>query len=104
MNKEDFELLSLAAKAVGIRVISIQHGKINATRDGKKNFHWNPRIDAGDNMRLAVELSLDIEYSDLNKEVFVYGKTVINEAYGDNKVAATCLAVLRAAAEIGKLM
>lgn len=118
MNKQDFELLSLAAKAVGIRVISVQHGKINATRDGKKNFHWNSLNSNGDAMWLRNRLGALI-FDDGNSVIVICDNTLLPRVevqitYGrdipsgyashDSVDRATRLAITTAAAEIGKAM
>ena len=49
------ELLIKLANHIGYTVISIQNGKLNVTKDSKKNFHWNPITDDGDMFRLMRE-------------------------------------------------
>jgi len=131
----DRELLELAAKADGWSCWQSKHGYLNVTdphdnkhvccRDwvpfdaysGEKNnaptltdavaeIGWNPLIDDGDALRLAVKLGLRIE---INTQVL--GDTlVISEFYdhvqchNGDPYAATRRAIACAAAEIGKNM
>ena len=66
---------------------------------------WNPLLDDGDALRLAVKLNLHINIDfDLPKhEVRVFGEDAEAAEKGD-PYAATRRAIVRAAAEIGKAM
>jgi len=112
----DRELLELAAKAAGIVVLrsrlndpACQDMLIN---DSVRNPHqisgqWNPLTDDGDALRLAVKLHLHIHVDN------GYGTAVRRpdqiwhaceaHKYGGLE-AATRRAIVRAAAEIGKVM
>lgn len=57
---ENFSLLKTIALKLGYAVLSVQHGKLNCSKDGKKNFHWNPLIDDGDCSRLECELGTSV--------------------------------------------
>lgn len=118
MKPEDMELLKLAAKACGYKIISEQHGKLNVTCDNKTNFHWNPLIDDGDAFRLAVQLKMCIE-----TYAFKFGldaghcvnictwqdrlngstKRILEFVKDDAFLKATRRAIVRAAAEIERL-
>jgi hypothetical protein len=81
----DKEMLIAAAKAAGIEVVTptmLEYGK------------WNPLTDDGDALRLAVQLGIDISESQL----------VYFDKHSRNPYAATRRAIVRAAAEIGKVM
>lgn len=118
--KTDRELLELAANAAGYVVIEWleSYGDFYTEdfiglliRDGYKNEQrWNPLIDDGDALRLAVKLGIVVSGYDcseisgvrLNKghKDWVYGDP--NEELGDE--AATRRAIVRAAAAIGEQM
>lgn len=107
---EDRELLELAAKAAGYCVDTafddgpLIYGGDDGTRE------WNPLEDDGDAMRLAVKLSLhvEIDYDETPAEVRVYGPWLNDNLAGiyedgQDPYAATRRAIVRAAAEIGKM-
>lgn len=86
----DRELLELAAKAAGRPV-----------------WAWNPLDDDGDALRLAVKLWLTIQVDDEDRRTYVVGSTgrcIGTEPHGDDLYAATRRAIVRAAAEIGRVM
>jgi hypothetical protein len=111
----DRELLELAAKAAGLKV----HAKHQAERDAMIDptaaglwivdgtTCWNPLTNSGDAFELAVKLRLTVNcsYDDVvmcgqeftQKEVFI-------ERNGEDPLAATRRAIVRAAAELGKEM
>ena len=86
----DRELLELAAKAAGIEL------------DEYTLDVWNPLLTDGDALRLAVKLKMHIDCelrcASTNERSWEDGDGVIDDA------AATRLAIVRAAAEIGKEM
>ena len=109
----DRELLELAAKAAGI-----DYKKDD--RDWGHEDHcafwsyddlctcgarWNPLLDDGDALRLAVKLRLTVEQWKTNEAV-CYNKSGdgVYEDYGNDPDAATRRAIVRAAAEIGRNM
>jgi hypothetical protein len=116
----DRELLEAAAKAAGMTLTwgekyklgddiidctDIPYAKSN--QPDEADMHWNPLTDDGDALRLAVKLRLTINcsYDDVaicgqeftQKEVFI-------ERNGEDTLAATRRAIVRAAAAIGKEM
>ncbi len=117
----DRELLELAARAAGM---NIQRSRLDdpihrdflmngegVRNPGQCSFPWNPLTDDGDALRLAVRLDINIgpEHPD------VVGKSLCRASwnnrnmslgeYGDgDKPYAYRLAIVRAAAEIGKSM
>lgn len=106
---EERELLEWAAKAAGIE----HEGEAGSWLAGKGNPAlllagtekvWNPRRDDGDSRRLEVALKIDVtHYYPSDVCAFGHGEP-FSEDYGDDPAAATRLAVLRAAAAIGKAM
>lgn len=95
---ETLELLAMAAKAAGYDYRP-QNGVI--VMDGIPS-NWNPLADDGDALRLAVYLFRDIHfwYSDNSVSVGNERRVVC----GDDPCAATRLAIVRAAAEVGREM
>lgn len=95
----DRELLELAAKAIGF----IPDG---AAEDGTLFFgkgRWNPLTDDGDALRLAVKLDMLVDFSfDEGWIDIMHSGERIKEVYGDDPMAATRRAIVRAAAEIGR--
>ena len=96
----DRELLELAAKAAGI---------VGEYCEEKRCFSsymepgWNPLNDDGDALRLSVHLQLEVSVFRDHVTVF-HPKGWCDELYKDNatSLSATRLAIVRAAAEIGK--
>jgi hypothetical protein len=102
----DRELLELAARAAckDIDPDRFDEDFGFAIKDMAK--HWNPLLDDGDALRLAVKLGLQIE---INTRLL--GDTLVISEFYDNvechksdPYAATRRAIVRAAAEIGKSM
>ena len=94
----DKELLELAAKAAGIKINwSTQgiHKPPVAYADGCSTA-WNPLTDDGDALRLAVKLDILIDAA--------FASATEKIEYEIDQLAATRRAIVRAAAEIGKVM
>jgi len=93
----DRELLELAAKAAGVELKYDTFGKgENADR---VYSYWNPLVDDGDALRLAVKLSI------LASPRFFHFRELAHFGCQDkDDCAATRQAIVRAAAEIGKKM
>ena len=109
----DFELLQFAAKAVGFG--EIEWVDIEADWDIEE-FHgariinggglWNPLADSNDALNLSVMLLIDVNHG-VNIVVAECPAKEIGCAEGYTQgegAAATCRAIVRAAAEIGKAM
>ncbi len=108
----DRELLELAARAAGIkarwfRVNQWRQVGGNKMKTGQEDVFgthhrkpWNPLTDDGDALRLAVLLNLEIHSPKSNPTVMF--RTAENDVFYQD----TCirLAIVRAAAEIGKSM
>jgi len=96
----DRELLELAAKAA---VIEIENNSENVfaiwdfTQEPATFREWNPLIDDGDALRLAVKLHLPPE------GIIMFHASEMPE-WGSDPYAATRRAIVLAAAEIGKEM
>ena len=113
----DKELVELAAKAAGLtNLVYCPAWKSMAEYDTVGDYYewetyWNPLKDASKALLLAVSLDLDITHG-----VTPAGAKVVmvsceekfsgwfEEVVGQDPLAATCRAIVRAAAEIGKAM
>ena len=104
VDDRDRELLELAAKAAGIRL------HVWGTK-GEENFadldthaRWNPLTDDADALRLAVKLGMQIDTRDPETRIYAMGAgDVVTEYHANrNALAATRLAIVRAAAAIAK--
>jgi hypothetical protein len=89
--------------------------KLNPTfADAVSELNWNPFTDDGDALRLAVKLRLDLLWVEYEKAIVVNNDSTYNDAttpyrevevaFTDDPYAATRLAIVRTAAEIGKGM
>lgn len=112
----DRELLELAAKAIGYRYTT-NHADAgwlcSLDSEGLEGYvcFWKPLADDGDALRLAVTLGLDINQFPQRSMVDVWtGKATgeegvcTRELYNGDPLAATRRAIVRAAAEIRKVM
>ena len=102
----DRELLELAAKAAGI-----EHGAdrldcgLSITLPDGRHYslpRWNPLVDDGDALRLAVKLLFEI---DMGRGCIAIRHSTgikILEAFNHDPLTATRRAIVRAAAEIGR--
>lgn len=109
MNETDRELLTWAAKAAGLPHKWIPMlGKMLHIIDGGNSDTWNPLDNDGDAFRLAVGLRLEIEFGSNFVNVGKSGSNkewhLAREEFGDDPLAATRRAIVRAAAEIGMQM
>ena len=96
------EQLVFAAKAMEIKVATAhEHGLFLASAKW-----WNPLTDDGEALRLAVKLKIDVKhYEDYVVGWFDGGYIGTGKImYGDDPCAATRLAIVRAAAEIGRTL
>lgn len=102
--KTDKELLELAAKAAGICAVgySLKGIATSANGDVLTGF-WNPLTDDSDALRLAVALRLliDTDYNDCVAAGCCQLDEVL-EPIGNDRLAATRRAIVRAAAAIGE--
>ena len=93
--KTDRKLLELAAKAAGIEIAWPSTGDLSCRRTDTWDI-WNPLIDDGDALRLAVKLWLIP-----NLQEFIE-RFISEEDFERDRKAATRRAIVRAAAELGK--
>lgn len=104
----DRELLELAAKSVGMVVVSDYDSATwahLADEHPEQAVRWNPLADDGDALRLAVKLRLDIMPSLDSQEASTRDPrdyVIAEEENGDDACAALRRAIVRAAAEIAK--
>ena len=102
------ELLELAAKAAGIKTgpYPSAGGALWDESDPQNHRLWNPIEDDGDALRLAVKLEMMVDT--VSRVVAGYLSDVCIEIDYDEQEedpeAATRLAIVRAAAEIGRQM
>jgi len=100
---DDRELLELAAKAAGLKVI------YNAGDRGlwlpEEDDEWNPLTDDGDALRLAVKLrfrvDVDFDRVDVSDQFGAAAEYLYRLPSPTDPYAATRRAIVRAAAEIG---
>ena len=95
---ETLELLEMAAKAAGYDYRPQNRAIVT---DGIPS-NWDPLTDDGDALRLAVYLFRDIHFWYFDNSVSVGNERRV--VCGDDPCAATRLAIVRAAAEIGRRM
>ncbi|AFQ22089.1 TPA: hypothetical protein L6A55_25820 [Pseudomonas aeruginosa] len=109
----DRTLLELAARAAGYKLSWSYDNHCCWINEMRHDFDvtWNPRDDDGDALRLAVKLGLtvDIDLDESWTEIDYtadYQDKEIREGHGGgtDPYGATRLAIVRAAAEIGKSM
>lgn len=109
-NEELCELLELAAKAAGAEVNGWRgaepHYALPVEDDeGTTYIPWAPHLDDGDALRLAVTLGISIAPgSKTNRFVVTHSTEQILEERRPDEYAATRIAIVRAAAEIGRQM
>jgi hypothetical protein len=91
----DRELLELAAKAVGL-----EEAKLRIEFN-----QWNPLTDDGDALRLAVKLLLEVCVWHTDTTVLTSDDDIstLSEPANGDSYAATRRAIVRAAAEIGRM-
>lgn len=105
----DRELIEYAAKAAGVageyHALGIYRAGLDPTAD---QLYWNPLTDNGDALRLAVTLRMHVDVHSNSVNVWWFDEyrkaQSCDEDFGDDPYAATRLAIVRAAAEIGKNM
>lgn len=97
----DKELLELAAKAAGFKLMLNGHNE-PIIKGISSNKQWDPLTDDGDALRLAVRLEMEINCMELSQfQVTTYDDKG-NATYTDDSCVRR--AITRAAAEIGKGM
>ena len=99
----ELEMLMLAAKAAGLKVIIPATPPRGLWIEGLED-EWNPLTDDGDALRLAVKLDMSLVMFSIFVRVDTVDYTDIYEEYGTDRYAATRRAIVRAAAQIGEHM
>ena len=108
----DKELLEAAAEAAGVKALRCPNGVLRDCTglDPAMNIfsapEWNPLDDDGEALRLAVKLRLWVgQHEDgvTVSDLYARFTVVIEEDHGTDDLAATRRAIVRAAAEIGRL-
>ncbi len=104
----DKELLELAAKAADYGFTykrKISNDAHEWTSPDEMIWQWNPLMDDGQALRLAVKLKLNILISSKTTVKCAKPNNVLAvEERDDDQYAATRKAIVRAAAEIGKTL
>lgn len=112
----DRELLELAAKASGFTLEWVSTDLIHDSGPRLRNNNpywfnwpvWNPLDDDGDSLRMMVNLDMDVYCNKVwsQAEVCVGHECLFEtiEPYAGDPLAATRRAIVRAAAEIGRMM
>jgi hypothetical protein len=103
----DKELLELVAKAAGIELGGATNtGYAIQILEKPYVTTWNPLVDDGDAMCLAVKLKLAVVYPEDMAVVRVWlgDVDIIDQLLSNNPYAATRRAIVLAAAELGKRM
>lgn len=103
MSANDKELLELAAKAAGLTLGELGGRIVRREVDGQP-VYWNPLTDDGDALRLAVKLGLTVV---VESDMVFCRNQRFDKAFreqGKDLYAATRRAIVRAAAEIGRMM
>lgn len=110
MLASDRQLLELAARAIGaVRVEDVdgEEWLILHFADGTVTHGWNPLRFYNDTFELAVTLELDIMHRVVGGkrvEILPAGGPLTQEFYERDRLPATARAVVRAAAEIGRVI
>ena len=97
--QEQRRLLELAARAAGYKYV-IDYIGARIIAHGHWEW-WNPLTDDGDALRLAVKLGLWLHIGKYHTAI--EGTRIEESAHGD-PYAATCRAIVRAAAAVGEQM
>ncbi len=106
----DKELLERAAKAGGVVVIRSRlddpmHKDLLVENSYRNPFQqagpWNPLVDDGDALRLAVKLGLELWFSPSSVTAYHYDlPRIVRESLENDRYAATRRAIVRAAAAL----
>jgi hypothetical protein len=101
----DKKLLELAAKAAGVTRQCWDYDWVRGLGHMvTRNMMWNPLVNDGEALRLAIETGITIDAPKDWGFVYAGGQGSFSEPIGDDKMAAVRRAIVRAAADIGKAM
>lgn len=111
---DEKQMLELAAKAAGIEILAWKdrvnpiYALINYKGKGP-TIAWSPLTDDGDALRLAVKLHISVRHFWNNVAAIEDGapferasRVFVNTDVPEDRIAATRLAIVRAAAAIGE--
>lgn len=114
MSDQDRELLELAAKAAGYQIEWVRNSGCHyRCEEDVGREQWCPLDDDGDALRLAVKCKISLNtmlVDGMNRPrhetaaCSSYGLPIVHEKHDGDPCAATRLAIVRAAAEIGRAM
>ena len=110
---DDRELLEMAAKAAGYKILEHHQSARDALVDPKTaslwidgvSTGWNPLWDDGHALRLAVKLRINLHFCESDAMTTAYAEGGIQGAavdFMDDPYAATRRAIVRAAAELAR--
>lgn len=103
---DDKELLERAAKVAGYVVTASHRDEccLLVRIDGARAVWWNPLIDDGDALRLAVKLDMEVNLNRVDEITIVcfgyFACRKVKEEHGPDPYAATRRAIVRAAAAL----
>lgn len=111
----DAKLLVLSAKAAGIDILDGLQHDVSKIQLHTSVGPWNPLKDDGDALRLAVKLRIDLHFEDqpnwIGELVEAHGperedgsRHCETHALAHDPMGAVRLAIVRAAAEVGKML
>lgn len=111
----NLDLLVMAAKAVGIKHVDYKgvdydgkDGLILVDHVGRHLSDWNPINDDGEALRIAVKLRFKIHHAEMAAivvpEKFSHSWIGVSDDDAGDRYAATRLAIVKAAAAIGKTL
>jgi len=111
------DLLELAAKACGIPIYEWRYNGLDESWHGARadseeaTIYWNPTRDPGDCKRMEAQLGIDTRWHDMYVDAVCWadqgdyaGKFEEYANHNGDKLKASMMAIVRAAAEIGKAM
>jgi len=104
---EDRALLNHAARAAGFELhwAPLEGGPLPIWRE--RGCSWNPLVNSGTALELAVDLRLHVDISKTSVNVWWFNDKReahdCEEELGDEPAAAVCRCIVRAAAEMAKV-
>jgi hypothetical protein len=116
MSTDHRQLLEFAAKAAGIEIYFDDDGDCYRVKESGNRHYWNPILFDGDALRLAVKLNFRLECMTMQTAASTFDRKTsepVDHTVDQGRLrwpfeqcpyAATRLAIVRAAAEIGKVI
>lgn len=105
--REQMELAAKAAGLIGYRYVPECEAMMRDRPGSSLGYWpgpWNPRADSGDALRLAVRAGIWVHPGEHDEYVEAVGVSTVYVPPGNDREAATRLAIFRAAVEIGRSM